>query len=160
MLASYALTKLYYTFMPKALWGGYWHFCVLGVFCCCCYWHTRSWILVSYLLGRHSTTWAILLALLALAIFEIGSCFMPGKLRPWSSCSCFLCGWDDRHAPPRPAIGWHLANILPRLTSNYNPPNLHLSSSWEYRLEPPCLAIYLFYKWRNWSIAKCTKSHN
>jgi hypothetical protein len=34
-----------------------------------------------------------------------------------------------------------LANILPRLVLNSNPPKLYLLRSWKYTHEPPCLAF-------------------
>jgi hypothetical protein len=34
-------------------------------------------------------------------------------------------------------LWWTLANFLPRLASNPDPPDLHLLSSWDYRLELP-----------------------
>jgi hypothetical protein len=53
-----------------------------------------------------------------------------------------LCSWDCRHEPPFPAYWlW----CLPRPASNYNPPNLCLSSNWDYRCEPLHLAFFFFF---------------
>jgi hypothetical protein len=53
---------------------------------------------------------------------------------PGLPCSClyFLHHCDDRHAPSCPALSWlnrSLANFLPRVASNHDPPHLCLLSS-------------------------------
>jgi hypothetical protein len=64
----------------------------------------------------------------------------PGHPGSQSSYLCFPCSWDDRHVP-HPAfywLRWGLANLLPRLASNHDPPDFHLPSSWGHRCGP-CL---------------------
>jgi hypothetical protein len=41
-------------------------------------------------------------------------------------------------------LRWGVENFLPKLASNYDPPNFHLQSSQDYRLKPPCLALKIF----------------
>jgi hypothetical protein len=56
-----------------------------------------------------------------------------------SSYSHIPHSWDDVCDPPHPPclLGWGLANFLPRLGLNLNPPNLCFPSSLDDRREPP-----------------------
>jgi hypothetical protein len=59
------------------------------------------WQRVLSFLGRCSTTWTMLLVLIALVIFEEGCCFMP------KSCHLHISlSRNDRHILWHPAIGW------------------------------------------------------
>jgi hypothetical protein len=127
------------------------YFYILEAFCfsfgsCFAFWW--YWELNSgHLLGRYSTSWATSSALFVLVVFGIGSC-SPGWSGPQISYVCFLCSWDDdRHVPPCPAIGWDggLANFLPELVLNCDPPNFHLWNSLGFRCEPPRPAWRCFF---------------
>jgi hypothetical protein len=64
-----------------------------------------------------------------LVIFEIGSCFILGQSRPWSSYLCVPSSWDDRHVPLCPAfIGWDGVSLISFawLASNLHPLDLCL----------------------------------
>jgi hypothetical protein len=71
-------------------------------------------LMVLHFLGRQSTIWAILPALLALVILKIKSHFLPWLtwttiLRVYTSC----CSWDDRCMATIPSycLRWSLVNI-------------------------------------------------
>jgi hypothetical protein len=74
--------------------------------------------------------------LFGLIIFRTGSHL--GQPEPQSSYSYFLCSWDDRCAPPHPAVCWDgiLLTFLVELTSNHYSTDLHLPNSCYYKYEP------------------------
>jgi hypothetical protein len=56
--------------------------------------------------------------------------------------------WDCRYEPPQLAylLRWSFTNFLPGLASNHNPLDLCLTSSLDYRLEPPFLVRDILFK--------------
>jgi hypothetical protein len=83
------------------------------------------------LLGRNSTTWKVHpQSLFSLDIFQIGSCvfFSRGLLQTTILRTVVsLVAWiTGAHHCLVYWLRWGLANFLPRLASNYNPPNLYL----------------------------------
>jgi hypothetical protein len=65
---------------------------------------------------------------------------------------------DCRHAPPQSIylLRWSLTNILPGLTLNHNPPDLHLSTSWvsgitgvNHLAQPCCIFIWFCFLYPN-----------
>jgi hypothetical protein len=84
------------------------------------------------LLGRYSTTWATQSVLLCvLVIFEIQSCLTPGLA--WIMILFVLSHVARLTGMQRLPLHNHwlrrgLENFLPRLASNHDPPDLHLSS--------------------------------
>jgi hypothetical protein len=75
------------------------------------------------------------------------------SLRPWSSCLCFPCSWDDRYTLPHPAligcngISWNF--FLSGLAWNLHLPDLCFLSSLDYNHEPRCKDIYKYESERN-----------
>jgi hypothetical protein len=75
-----------------------------------------------------------------LLIFSVGSCVFA-----WAGMDLSLptyrlqCSWAHRWL-----VDWGggLASFLPGLALNCDPPNFYLLSSWDYRCEPPYLALY------------------
>jgi hypothetical protein len=77
--------------------------------------------------------------LLYLFIFWIRAhSFCPGRASDHES------SWGNRCVALHPAclLRWGLANFLPRLDLNLDPPDLYLLNSQDYRCEPPCLALH------------------
>jgi hypothetical protein len=64
-------------------------------------------------------------------------------LELWFSYLCLPHRWAGRHIQPCSAysLRWGLANVLLRLASNHNLPDLCLPNSWDYR----CALQILFY---------------
>jgi hypothetical protein len=78
----------------------------------------------------------------ALVIFEIRSCFMT---RPaWTLIFLFVlphvAGITDTHHHDQSLIEMRSHEFFPGLASNHGHVDLHFPSTWDYRLEPPCLA--------------------
>jgi hypothetical protein len=91
----------------------------------------------SHLLGKHSTTWATLSALFffALVTFWIEShTFCTGLVSQWGPPTCASHYLRSQVCTTTPSF-------LPRLTSNQDPPDRYLLSSWDYRHAPPCLPL-------------------
>jgi hypothetical protein len=66
---------------------------------------------------------------------------------PWSFFFFLPCSWDYRCVSSCAAylLRWALANFLPVLPSNFDPPGLCLPSSWDYRCKPlylPCIGLF------------------
>jgi hypothetical protein len=91
------------------------------------------------LLGRPSTTWAILPVSSAFKYFSNKvSLLCPGWPRPWSSYLCFRHSWNDRYVSSWQAFnGWH------GVSKTFCPSWLQtliflISTSWVARLWPLC----------------------
>jgi hypothetical protein len=89
----------------------------------------------------------LLLALFFLfVIFQLGYCVCAPSLPGLPSFYlCLSHSWDDKRTPPLPAclLRRDLANFLVGLALNCGPPNLSLTSSWDSRHQPLCLAPFL-----------------
>jgi hypothetical protein len=83
--------------------------------------------------------------LLSYFLNEFSLCFGPGWLGPRSS-TYTPCITEMTGTPPCLAcwLKWGLTNFFfcLGLASNSHPPDCFLSSSWNYRHESPCLAMY------------------
>jgi hypothetical protein len=96
----------------------------------------------SRLRGRCSATWYTPPALFTLVIFKIWSCIVA-----WLIWTISLLPMPSTYASSSwlgslPQLlacwfWWSLSNVLPRLASNCNPPDLCLPNSWVYRHWPP-----------------------
>jgi hypothetical protein len=87
----------------------------------------------SHLMGKCSTTWATFQPFLYLVIFQVGSKVFAQ--RPTSDLTLppmWVKSNMDHHTQ---LINWDrgLTNFLSMLASNYNPPDLCLLNSWNYR---------------------------
>jgi hypothetical protein len=93
-----------------------------------------------HLQGMQSTAWARPSSPFCFRYFsDQGLIFAWAGLRLWCSELLPPMSWDDRLIPPGPAyfveMGF-LTNFLSRLTSNFDPPDFFLLSSWDYSCEP------------------------
>jgi hypothetical protein len=89
-------------------------------------------------LFRHSSHLSHTADYLALVIFMWGLALRLGWSGWWSFHLCFsaLLGWQFLATGPNHLWKWSLVSILPGLFSNYHPPNLYISESWDYKFEP------------------------
>jgi hypothetical protein len=90
-------------------------------------------------------SWATLPAIFVLIIFEIGSHFKPGPAWSWSTI-LFVLSYMLSHW-----LRWGPVNFLSKLVLNHDPPYLHLLSSWDWKLQLPCLVWNTFFKFHFFS---------
>jgi hypothetical protein len=86
------------------------------------------------MLGRYSTTWAILPDFFVLVILETGSCICQGQSGSQSSyfmlfAAAGMAGIYHHAQLLFFPLRWGITKIFPRLSSNYDPPDLDLPSS-------------------------------
>jgi hypothetical protein len=97
---------------------------------------------VSCLLGKCSITWTMPSVLFALVTFQAGSCtfYQASVDCDLPTDVCHIAGITEWTTMPG-LLKWRLANFLSGLVLKHNPPNLCLLNIWDYRYEPPCLAV-------------------
>jgi hypothetical protein len=102
--------------------------------------------------SRHGST-AVPPALFCLSCFSgrvLCFCLGPASdCHPSTYASCIAGITSIYHHAWLGGLRWGvgLTNFFPRLTSNYNPPDFWLPSTWDYKCEPLYLpSIYLIFK--------------